>query len=478
MAEQKKAGPYGPDIVEIRLGMTFDEAERLIRANMKVERVLDGKRASDEAKAGFDGPLDSGKLFIGEGGGELIAIFDEPPAAPGRVLVAWRRVYIPSETVAPTEVLSRIQQKYGPPSGGGQMRTGSPSFWYGLAGGSCLGLYNTAQARPLDSVWVENGAPAAIASPNGAKPKSPYLPHAFLDPLAPGNRQPSDCGPFLTATLLLARDAGGQVHELDMTLTDLEPYVVAYAGRRKLQQAAGTVPAGDATPVYTGPYGPVMAGVQLGMSFTEAERAIREHMKVGHVLEPPPGAQAETSGKLFVSADGSELMAILDEPQGAQGVVTASWRQIWAPPSATLEFVATRMKDKYGDPAFRSNEGDLLFWGKPQNSPRCTFAYASATHAQSPIVATWLEKGAPTAWRPANGDKEPNAPGLPAKPAPNNGTSVEDCGPYVTMRFLPAQGYPPMNVIETTLTDMARQEKARIAGARAQKPASAAPIKF
>src|SRR5690606_15651714 len=70
------------------------------------------------------------------------------------------------------------------------------------------------------------------------------------------------------------------------------------------------------------PYGPDIIGIQLGMSFASAEAIIREHMRVGSVLD---GIRAfdgsldtgtirpATSGKLFISEDGRELIALLDE---------------------------------------------------------------------------------------------------------------------------------------------------------------------
>ena len=88
--------------------MSFDEAEREIRKHMKVGRVLEGRRAFDATgKGGLIKPLNSGKLFISEGEDELIAILDEPPAAKGRVLVAWRRVAIPAGSLNPGESLRR-----------------------------------------------------------------------------------------------------------------------------------------------------------------------------------------------------------------------------------------------------------------------------------------------------------------------------------------------------------------------------------
>jgi hypothetical protein len=307
------------------------------------------------------------------------------------------------------------------------------------------------------------------------------MPIALFNPLDERSKQESHCGPFMQVQLLTG--AFGQARdELDMTLTDIGPYLKAYPeSRRKLRE---TPEPGAAAPVYEGPYGPDMVGIKLGMSFEEAERAVRDHMKIGRVLvtgkpgsgEPPGTA---SSGKLFISEDQSELIAIMDEPLGAAGTVTAAWRQLYEPPTATMEFVTNRLKEKYGEPLYSGNDGDVLFWGTAANSRRCMAAYAHLLQSRSPLGAQWTEDGAPTTWRPRNGDKDPSVPVATNQlPTAGQGGAVEDCGPWLTMQFLPAQGYPPMNVIETTLTDRARYEKARRAGLRAQSPVGTGSIKF
>ena len=58
--EATPSGPYGLDLVGVRLGMSFEDAEQAIRNHMKVGRVLEGRRAFDaEEKSGFIKPLDS-----------------------------------------------------------------------------------------------------------------------------------------------------------------------------------------------------------------------------------------------------------------------------------------------------------------------------------------------------------------------------------------------------------------------------------
>jgi (2Fe-2S) ferredoxin len=488
-AEATPEGPYGPDLVGLQLGMSFEDAERAVRNHMKVGRVLEGRRAFDEGeKSGAIKPLASGKLFISEGEDEVIAILDEPPAAKGRVLAAWRRVSIPAGNIDPTEIFAGIEKKYGKPGGSQAMQAGTIISWYPLTGSACAGLYASGRGDPIAEIWLEGGRQPAHTPAHLVQSKAPTMPDPLFDPLNERSQRSTHCGPFMTVQLLTGAMTRKPRDELDMTLTDIGPYLKAYSeSRNKLSEGEGAAASAAAAPVFTGAYGPDMVGIKLGMTFPEAERIVREHMKVGRVLETGKSEQdvglgksagTASSGKLFISEDQSELIAILDEPQGAGNTVVAAWRQIYAPPSATLEFASGRLKDKYGQPVFGSNNGDVLFWGTTTNRQRCTVAYTNVLQSRLPISARWTENGASTTWRPTNGDNNPTAPVITNQlPANAAGSPVEDCGPWLTMQFFPAQGYPPLNVIETTLTDRARYEKARQAGIRTKSP-SAGSIKF
>jgi hypothetical protein len=49
-----------------------------------------------------------------------------------------------------------------------------------------------------------------------------------------------ECGPFVTAYYLEARQTGGPMDTIDTILTDIGPYRAAFAAsRRSLQEAAG-----------------------------------------------------------------------------------------------------------------------------------------------------------------------------------------------------------------------------------------------
>jgi uncharacterized protein len=265
---------FRPDLIGIRLGMTFVEAEQIIRSRMKVGTVLQGKRAFDEAgPAGFPKPLTSGKLFISEDELELVALLDEPPTAAGRVLVAWRRINMPAESTPTSELFARLVEKYGPPSDGhGPMQTGVPRQWFGPAGKRCSSIYQGGRKSYLAETWYQdgkpttyglerNGLPAGVVLPNEAyremyekmfqayyknsqsPVKGPILPDALSDPLSERNRGWKDCGPFVSVEHLEARNAGGRYDQLDMTLTDIGPYATAYEGSvQQFQKTANVKP--------------------------------------------------------------------------------------------------------------------------------------------------------------------------------------------------------------------------------------------
>ena len=278
------AGDYGPDIVGVRLGMSFQEAEAVVRQHMTVGRVLEGLRAFDAAaSAGAIKPLTSGKLFVSADGLEMIALVDEPPAAPEKVLAAWRRVSIPPGTMTPDEAFAKLQAKYGPVKNG-LLFTGSIQQWSTPRGARCSGVYQSGRSDLLSETWSDNGGAAFPASLGTQPSKGPPLPDPLLDPLSERNKMWGECGPFVTAYYLEARQTGGLMDTIDTILTDIGPYRAALAASRKSLQEAAASASPKPVALFHGSYGPDMVGVRLGMSFAEAETAIAQHMKVGRIF--------------------------------------------------------------------------------------------------------------------------------------------------------------------------------------------------
>lgn len=104
------------DVLGIRLGMSFDEADRLIREHMQVGKVLSADRSRQLSTAsGALSAYGSGRIYASEAEDELIGIFDEPPAAPGKVLGIWRVLRLPKGSVDPLGLKATLAERYGEP---------------------------------------------------------------------------------------------------------------------------------------------------------------------------------------------------------------------------------------------------------------------------------------------------------------------------------------------------------------------------
>lgn len=237
----------GYDIIGIRTGMSFDEAEGIIRTHMEVGRVLDGSRLSDGSMdRGNIRPATSGKLFISKDGMEYIALLDEPPGAAGKVLAAWRRIYLTPNQMSSEEVITNLQSKYGKPAR--PVSEGLRNYWSTPAGYDCFTTYVYGGQRPaLSARWYENGQPAALALPDGRPVPDAMLPQAVNEPLNPANNQHQDCGPAFTAEFSLdasrahnsGHPAGGR-DWIEQIITDIRPYIDAYQANRAAIQASGS----------------------------------------------------------------------------------------------------------------------------------------------------------------------------------------------------------------------------------------------
>jgi len=124
-------------------------------------------------------------------------------------------------------------------------------------------------------------------------------------------------------------------------------------------------------------YGPDVTGLQLGMTMAEADKRIRARMDVGQTLVADRAWQADaatgdikpyTSGRLYESADGRELIIVYNEPPAAPDTVTGVLRQLSLPkgqvPPARL---FDRLREKYGSPA--KTRGSDSFW--TEGDARC-----------------------------------------------------------------------------------------------------------
>jgi hypothetical protein len=133
----------GYDILGIRLGMSFAEADALIRAHMEVGKVLTADRTRQiSLVSGAIEPYTSGRIYASATGDELIAILDEPPAAAETVVGAWRIVRLPKGEATPAGLQSALTERYGPPSEIGEvglpfMQTGLAFHWWDVKNPYC-----------------------------------------------------------------------------------------------------------------------------------------------------------------------------------------------------------------------------------------------------------------------------------------------------------------------------------------------------
>lgn len=234
-------GPYGPDVVGIQLGMSFDEAEQVIRKHMKVGRTLKMKNDSTTAFEKRE-PYSSGRLFVAEDGKDYIAIFDEPPTAPGKVVGLWRQVHIAGDQIKASDLVDNLIKKYGKPNSqqgkGGNFKANWPTMASSSSPNQC---YPKIIEMP-DNRWLqEDGSPALL--PNGAGQREPIqLPKIYLgwgyymaqkDLDRTIDQIYGDCGAVVNAH---CSETGSDYH-LIVSIVDLSRYARLFIQSNKLIEA-------------------------------------------------------------------------------------------------------------------------------------------------------------------------------------------------------------------------------------------------
>jgi hypothetical protein len=221
---QEREADLHADVVGVRLGMSFAQAEALVRAHMPVGRVLQGARAWTAQTGGLPKPLTSGKLFVSADGTEMIALIDEPPSAAETVLTAWRFFVVPA-SMSGDQVLAGLQSKYGSPNNG-ELRPNAPAVWFGPRGEPCLNTYDQGQFIDLSTFWRDEGKPVVFS---GAYfPRGPLIPLPLLHPTGDQSKAAANCGPFVTAQYFQSFAPGVSPVMISM-LSDIGRYADAYA---------------------------------------------------------------------------------------------------------------------------------------------------------------------------------------------------------------------------------------------------------
>lgn len=98
------------DILGLTVGMSQSEAEKVIRRQIKVERVLELKGDPADISA----VAESARLYVGEGGTDLVGVLYGPLALEPKVYAVARSLFSPLGSVTQGQVLGALAKKYGP----------------------------------------------------------------------------------------------------------------------------------------------------------------------------------------------------------------------------------------------------------------------------------------------------------------------------------------------------------------------------
>lgn len=229
------------DVIGIKLGMTLEEAESIIRKHMDVGRVLEGKRLYDGSlKSSRIIPATSGKLFVSKDEREIIAILDEPPAVSGKVLAAWRRVYIPAGTLLPAEALAGLKEKYGDPVISSKRVHGNVYAWSPKGERDCAFFSRSGPESALSAIWTDKGERIELKHSDGRPIPDGMLPAPYRDPSNPEYKRVKDCGSIVATQLDF--EASGKMNIgfkqpgmdwIEQSLTNPKAYMQAFQASRE-----------------------------------------------------------------------------------------------------------------------------------------------------------------------------------------------------------------------------------------------------
>ena len=153
----KQGKTFGPDVVGLRLGMTLDEADQVIKERTKPREVLDGKPLRPFVRA---------RLYIMESAEEAIALFTLKDKHGERVAGLIRKIYFePNAAPSQAAIVSSLEEKYGSPSYKYEIRGSSTRLWTPTVDGRQVDERGTsitgACEYPLtdlnSSIWRING---------------------------------------------------------------------------------------------------------------------------------------------------------------------------------------------------------------------------------------------------------------------------------------------------------------------------------
>lgn len=235
------------DILGIRLGMTFDEADLLIRAHMAVSKVLTADRGKQAAgMTGEIEPFTSGRLYVSADGMELIALHDEPPAAPGRVLGIWRLLRLPKGSVDAQGLQGTLVKRYGEPRSVQEvslprMETGIAWLWHEVDHPRCSPIGKTFQT----DLWRDADGTTSWLPPFMVQHLYPLLDTGGFRNVTGEDNPPAEfCPAFLGAQYSSPGESGGAPagDEVLTWLTDSRAYAEEFHASRKAIREGTALP--------------------------------------------------------------------------------------------------------------------------------------------------------------------------------------------------------------------------------------------
>ncbi|MEM7067754.1 MAG: peptidoglycan-binding domain-containing protein [Pseudomonadota bacterium] len=121
---------------------------------------------------------------------------------------------------------------------------------------------------------------------------------------------------------------------------------------------------------------PDILGVQIGQSLEEADKLLKEHFANARVMDsvvkPSPATPPMQYARMYVSADGNELVKLFYEPVSESKQILAISRDVRNPGLSDADLLASG-KQKFGEPghAQPSSYGSAWAWGDNIDESRC-----------------------------------------------------------------------------------------------------------
>ncbi|MGU3539794.1 hypothetical protein [Methylobacterium sp. A54F] len=230
------------DVVGLRLGMSFAEAEQIVRKHMDVNRVMRLQRPSIISSDTKIQPYASGLMLVREDGRETFALFNEDPSNPDKLVAVMRTVALEPGQMPGLSLLQSLREKYGTEK---RLKSDGVAFegvWIAAASDSVAAstirtcIDEASRVSPYEIPMTENGLDRPLSRDltgamlngndkrqlpfqNGLSWNWPPTPRFFLETTEP--RQGLRCLPLLSVIY----NNYNQMDQMNVSLVDHESYL-------------------------------------------------------------------------------------------------------------------------------------------------------------------------------------------------------------------------------------------------------------